>query len=52
MRKTAVEYATIRCTEFSKTIDDLETQGPGLQAHHEEQRLWMGCAIFCKYVLN
>ncbi|XP_050498393.1 A disintegrin and metalloproteinase with thrombospondin motifs adt-1-like isoform X2 [Diabrotica virgifera virgifera] len=45
---SAVKYASQKCTEFSKLLPELESVGTGLQSPHEEGRLWMGCAIFCK----
>ncbi|CAG9829104.1 unnamed protein product [Diabrotica balteata] len=45
---SAVNYASQKCTEFSKLLPELESVGTGLQSPHEEGRLWMGCAIFCK----
>lgn len=47
-RKSPVEYASQKCKEFSKLLPQLDSEGVGLQAPHEEGRIWMGCAIFCK----
>ncbi|CRL02070.1 CLUMA_CG015294, isoform A [Clunio marinus] len=47
-RKTAVEYGTERCREFSKKLDIIDPDGLGLQASHDSRQVWMGCAIFCK----
>nr|CAH7759323.1 unnamed protein product [Callosobruchus chinensis] len=44
----AVDYATKKCREFAQLLEELDPEGGGLQAPHEEGRLWMGCAIFCK----
>ncbi|XP_034939046.1 A disintegrin and metalloproteinase with thrombospondin motifs adt-2-like [Chelonus insularis] len=49
-RITAEEYATMKCQEFSEKIPELDKSGLGLQAPHEMERPWMGCAIFCKRV--
>lgn len=43
---TTDDYASIKCGEFSQLIPELE--GPGIQALHEEQRLWVSCSIFCR----
>lgn len=43
-----MEYASEKCKEFSKLLPQLDPEGVGLQAPHEDGRLWMGCAIFCK----
>ncbi|XP_017772302.1 PREDICTED: A disintegrin and metalloproteinase with thrombospondin motifs 6-like [Nicrophorus vespilloides] len=47
-RRTASEYASKKCGDFSKLLPQLDPKGSGLQAPHEEARLWMGCAIFCR----
>ncbi|XP_048510631.1 A disintegrin and metalloproteinase with thrombospondin motifs adt-2-like isoform X2 [Athalia rosae] len=47
-RTTASEYGTLKCSEFSKRIPELDSQGSGLQAPHEPGRPWMACAIFCR----
>ncbi|XP_037042307.1 A disintegrin and metalloproteinase with thrombospondin motifs adt-2-like [Bradysia coprophila] len=47
-RRSVIDFATDKCREFSKILDDLDPDGFGLQAPHEYSRLWMGCAIFCK----
>ncbi|XP_045483108.1 A disintegrin and metalloproteinase with thrombospondin motifs adt-2-like [Harmonia axyridis] len=47
-RISAVQYASRKCREFSRVLSDLDPEGIGLQAPHEEERLWMGCTIFCK----
>ncbi|VEN34120.1 unnamed protein product [Callosobruchus maculatus] len=45
---SAVDYASHKCREFAQLLEELDPDGGGLQAPHEEGRLWMGCAIFCK----
>ncbi|CAG9859468.1 unnamed protein product [Phyllotreta striolata] len=45
---SAVDYASNKCLEFSKVLAELDPMGSGLQAPHEEDRLWMGCSIFCR----
>ncbi|XP_057670635.1 A disintegrin and metalloproteinase with thrombospondin motifs adt-2-like [Diorhabda carinulata] len=45
---SAVDYASKKCREFSRVLPELDSKGFGLQSPHEEDRLWMGCAIFCK----
>lgn len=45
---SAANYATMRCREFSRLIPELEPGGRGIQAPHEEQRLWVSCAVFCR----
>ncbi|CAL7949928.1 unnamed protein product [Xylocopa violacea] len=47
-RKTANEFATLRCVEFSERLPELDGKGGGLQAPHEPERPWMACAIFCR----
>ncbi|CAH1981328.1 unnamed protein product [Acanthoscelides obtectus] len=47
-RQPIVNYASDKCREFAQLLDELDPDGGGLQAPHEEDRLWMGCAIFCK----
>ncbi|KAL3288422.1 hypothetical protein HHI36_002868, partial [Cryptolaemus montrouzieri] len=47
-RVTVVQYASKKCEEFSRVLPELDPKGGGLQAPHEEGRVWMGCAIFCK----
>ncbi|KAJ8925540.1 hypothetical protein NQ315_009380 [Exocentrus adspersus] len=47
-KEGVVDFASERCKEFSKLLPELDPQGAGLQAPHEEARVWMGCAIFCK----
>ncbi|XP_054279116.1 uncharacterized protein LOC128997502 [Macrosteles quadrilineatus] len=42
------DYARKKCEEFSKTLSILDPLGSGLQAPHEEGRLWVACAIFCR----
>ncbi|KAF7280146.1 hypothetical protein GWI33_006323 [Rhynchophorus ferrugineus] len=43
-----VDYASQKCKEFSTLLSELDPKGSGLQAPHEEARLWTSCAIFCK----
>ncbi|KAG5886065.1 hypothetical protein JTB14_009513 [Gonioctena quinquepunctata] len=45
---SAVEHATRKCSEFSRVLPELDRNSAGLQAPHEEGRVWMGCAIFCR----
>ncbi|CAH1114535.1 unnamed protein product, partial [Psylliodes chrysocephalus] len=45
---SSIDYASRKCAEFSKVLPELDSKGSGLQAPHEEGRLWMACAIFCK----
>nr|CAD7413736.1 unnamed protein product [Timema poppensis] len=47
-RRTAAQYGTTACGQFSKLLPELDPGGAGLQAPHEEARLWMGCAVFCR----
>ncbi|KAG7203022.1 hypothetical protein KM043_010147 [Ampulex compressa] len=47
-RRTAVEFASVRCAEFSESLPELDSKGGGLQARHEHGRPWMACAIFCR----
>ncbi|KAF3423109.1 hypothetical protein E2986_06737 [Frieseomelitta varia] len=47
-RKSANEFATLRCEEFSEKLPELDAKGGGLQAPHEPERPWMACAIFCR----
>ncbi|XP_063905245.1 A disintegrin and metalloproteinase with thrombospondin motifs adt-2-like [Zophobas morio] len=47
-RISVTDYASQKCQEFSKLLPELDPQGGGLQAPHEEGRVWMGCAIFCR----
>nr|XP_003707422.2 PREDICTED: A disintegrin and metalloproteinase with thrombospondin motifs 2 [Megachile rotundata] len=47
-RKSANEFASLKCTEFSERLPDLDGKGGGLQAPHEPERPWMACAIFCR----
>lgn len=47
-RKDVVDYASQKCKQFSEELPALDPDGKGLQAPHETQRLWMGCAIFCR----
>lgn len=47
-RSSASQYASERCTKFAALLPQLDKTGSGLQAPHEEARLWMGCAIFCR----
>lgn len=49
-RPTSIQYASSKCAEFSTRLPAIDPIGLGLQAPHETIRLWMGCAIFCKYV--
>lgn len=41
-------YASNKCKQFSKIVPELDPIGKGFQSPHEEGRIWMGCAIFCK----
>lgn len=45
---TPTNYATVKCKEFSKLLPDLNGSSPGIQAPHEQQRMWMACTIFCR----
>ncbi|XP_059608052.1 A disintegrin and metalloproteinase with thrombospondin motifs adt-1-like [Phlebotomus argentipes] len=47
-RRSAVDFATVKCREFSRKLPELDRKAPGMQAPHESNRLWMSCAIFCK----
>lgn len=47
-RKSITEYGTMKCSIFSERLPELDSQGSGLQAPHEPERLWMACAIFCR----
>lgn len=47
-RITIEEFAGIKCREFSEHLSVLDKTGNGLQAPHENERPWMGCAIFCR----
>ncbi|KAL1512639.1 hypothetical protein ABEB36_002201 [Hypothenemus hampei] len=46
--KTADEYASRKCKDFSKLLPELDPVGIGLQAPHEDERIWASCAIYCK----
>lgn len=45
---SVVDFAGQSCANFSKLLPELDPKGSGLQAPHENSRLWMGCAIFCR----
>lgn len=47
-RKSIIEYTTEKCREFKVKLPHLAANGSGLQAPHEDRRLWMACSIFCK----
>ncbi|XP_069680135.1 A disintegrin and metalloproteinase with thrombospondin motifs adt-2-like [Periplaneta americana] len=47
-RISVADFATKACANFSKVLPELDAKGAGLQAPHEDARLWMGCAIFCR----
>ncbi|CAH1116620.1 unnamed protein product [Phaedon cochleariae] len=47
-KQSVIDFASKKCLEFSKVLPELDRNGSGLQAPHEEARVWMGCAIFCK----
>ena len=47
-RVDVFEYATQKCQEFSTKLPDLDDNAQGLQAPHEDTRMWMGCSIFCR----
>lgn len=47
-RVSATQHASERCKKFAALLPQLDKTGSGLQAPHEEARLWMGCAIFCR----
>ncbi|XP_034237574.1 A disintegrin and metalloproteinase with thrombospondin motifs adt-1-like [Thrips palmi] len=47
-RQKVVEYASAKCRHFATLLPDLDAAGAGLQAPHEQGRLWMACAIFCR----
>ncbi|KAH1015088.1 hypothetical protein HUJ05_012866 [Dendroctonus ponderosae] len=47
-RQSPVVYASKKCKEFSKLLPELDPKGAGLQAPHEDGRVWTSCAIFCK----
>ncbi|KAJ6646995.1 A disintegrin and metalloproteinase with thrombospondin motifs adt-2 [Pseudolycoriella hygida] len=48
VERSVIDFASLKCKEFSERLPDLDPDGFGLQAPHEASRLWMGCAIFCK----
>nr|XP_012216562.1 PREDICTED: A disintegrin and metalloproteinase with thrombospondin motifs 7-like [Linepithema humile] len=45
-RTTITEFTTMKCTEFSRTIFELETK-PEWQAPHEVDKPWIACTIHC-----
>lgn len=45
---TPDDYATLKCREFGQMIPEVDDSFPGIQAHHEQNRLWVSCAIFCR----
>ncbi|KPI94766.1 A disintegrin and metalloproteinase with thrombospondin motifs 3 [Papilio xuthus] len=47
-RVSANEYAARRCAEYAARLPALDARGGGLQAPHDQSRMWMGCAIFCR----
>lgn len=47
-KTSIVVYASRRCKIFAESLPDLDPLGKGLQAPHEPNRLWMGCAVFCR----
>ncbi|XP_013134598.1 PREDICTED: A disintegrin and metalloproteinase with thrombospondin motifs 7-like [Papilio polytes] len=47
-RVSANEYAARRCGEYAARLPALDARGGGLQAPHDQSRMWMGCAIFCR----
>ncbi|XP_075215105.1 A disintegrin and metalloproteinase with thrombospondin motifs adt-1-like [Lycorma delicatula] len=47
-RESAVDYATKKCSKFSKFLKQIDGAGSGLQAPHEPGRIWVACTIFCK----
>ncbi|XP_037913532.1 A disintegrin and metalloproteinase with thrombospondin motifs adt-2-like isoform X2 [Hermetia illucens] len=47
-RFSPITYASDRCRAFSRRLHTLDPRGYGLQAPHENNRLWMACAIFCR----
>ncbi|XP_066143129.1 A disintegrin and metalloproteinase with thrombospondin motifs adt-1-like [Euwallacea fornicatus] len=47
-RIPVVEYASMECRTFSNLLPELDPNGVGLQAPHEDDRVWTSCAIFCK----
>ncbi|KAK9702439.1 ADAMTS cysteine-rich domain 2 [Popillia japonica] len=47
-RKSAIQYASEKCKLFASKVPELDPKGAGLQSSHENNRLWMGCAIFCR----
>lgn len=47
-RRTADEFATIKCGVFSDRLTELDGAAKGLQADHEPNEPWMACAIFCR----
>lgn len=49
-RLSATEHASLRCLEFSaRGVQAIDGSAGGLQAEHEPERPWMGCALFCKH---
>ncbi|XP_043479989.1 A disintegrin and metalloproteinase with thrombospondin motifs adt-2-like [Leptopilina heterotoma] len=47
-RKSAKDFATMKCRLFSGKLQELDGEAGGLQASHEIERPWMACAIFCR----
>ncbi|XP_068626453.1 A disintegrin and metalloproteinase with thrombospondin motifs adt-2-like [Battus philenor] len=47
-RVNANEYAARRCAEYAARLPALDRSGGGLQAPHDQTRMWMGCALFCR----
>nr|XP_012224495.1 PREDICTED: A disintegrin and metalloproteinase with thrombospondin motifs 2-like [Linepithema humile] len=45
-RKTIAEFTTMKCTEFSHVMSELELK-PGWQAPHEVNKPWIACTIHC-----
>lgn len=48
IRRSAVDFASAKCTSFAEHLPHLGSKGSGLQAPHEHNRPWMACAIFCR----
>ncbi|XP_012224494.2 A disintegrin and metalloproteinase with thrombospondin motifs 2-like isoform X2 [Linepithema humile] len=45
-RKTIAEFTTMKCTEFSRIMSELELK-PGWQAPHKMDKPWIACTIHC-----
>lgn len=47
-RRTAGEFATLKCRIFGDRLAELDGTAKGLQATHEPDKPWMACAVFCR----